>query len=146
MAHPAITQPNPLRFLILVLVSDGTTGAYALQQTKLIILCKSIRKPEALGSNSIVAYGFLNLISLFEKLTVELYDWIFSGHEDASSGIAITSSIQFSLRKPLSLDGILETHQVDILITQQRLQVRFWRLAVNRSLPKLSGSQGTLPF
>jgi hypothetical protein len=93
-----------------------------------------------------LAYGFLNLINLYEKLTVELYDWISSGHEDASSGMALTSSIQSSLCNPLSLDGVSETQQVDILITQQWLQATMWRLNVNHCLPKLTGSQGMLPF
>jgi hypothetical protein len=93
-----------------------------------------------------LAYGFLNLINLHEKLTVELYDWISSGHEDASSGMALTSSIQSSLCSPLSLDGVSETQQVDILITQQWLQATMWRLTVNHCLPKLPGSQGMLPF
>lgn len=53
---------------------------YALQQSRPIMLRPSIQKPQVLCSNDpILAYGFLNLISLFEKLTVDLYDWLSTG-------------------------------------------------------------------
>ena len=121
--------------------------AYALQQNKPIMLRSSIRKPEVFDSDDpILSYGFLNLINLFEKLTVDLYDWISTGSEDGLSGITLTGSIQTSLCSPISLDGVLETQQVDILVTQQWLQAVMWRLAMSRSLQKSSGNDGLLPF
>lgn len=111
------------------------------------MLRSSIRKPEVFDSDDpILSYGFLNLINLFEKLTVDLYDWISTGSEDGLSGVTLTGSIQGNLCSPISLDGVLETQQVDILITQQWLQAVMWRLAVSRSLQKSSGNDALLPF
>lgn len=111
------------------------------------MLRSSIRKPEIFDSDDpILSYGFLNLINLFEKLTVDLYDWISTGSEDGISAITLTGSIQGSLCSPISLNGVLETQQVDILITQQWLQAVMWRLAVSRSLQKSAGNDGLLPF
>ena len=107
----------------------------------------SIRKPEVFyGDDSNLAYGFLNVINIFEKLPVELYDFISSGYEDEASGFALASFIQSSLSFPLSLEGVTETQQVDILITQQWLQGVMWKLGLSRSPHKLLGNRGLIPF
>lgn len=134
--------------------SEHSRG-YALPQCKPIMLRASIQKPQVLCSDDpILSYGFLNLINLFEKITVNLYDWLAAGgaetdsnNPDANSSVA--SSIQSSLcNSPIvSLQGVLEIQQVDILVTQQWLQAMMWRISLGDSRRSSSGkgSDG-LPF
>lgn len=106
----------------------------------------SIRKPEVLGSddpNS--AYGLLNLINLYEKLPVELYDFMSSECDDGASGFALASFIHGSLSFPLNLEDAMETQRVDIIVTQQWLQGVMWKLGLSRSPYKLLGNQGSIP-
>ncbi|EGE83832.2 C6 transcription factor [Blastomyces dermatitidis ATCC 18188] len=106
-----------------------STKAYALQQTKPVILRNSIRKPEIFGGDDpILAYGFLNLINLFEKFPPDLYDWITFRQGDELSGQALVNVILRDLSSPISLEGVLETQQVDILVTQQWLRTAMWKL------------------
>lgn len=117
------------------------------------MLRPSIQKPQVLCSNDpILAYGFLNLIALFEKLTVDLYDWLSTGGSpnsststDQASTASTASSIQASLcAAPIaSLQGIMEIQQVDILVTQQWLQTMMWRVSLAASP---SSKDGNLPF
>lgn len=121
---------------------------YALQQSRPIMLRPSIQKPQVLCSNDpILAYGFLNLISLFEKLTVDLYDWLSTGGspDNGMDQASTASSIQASLcNSPVaSLHGIMEIQQVDILVTQQWLQTMMWRVSL-AACP--SSKDGNLPF
>ena len=98
------------------------------------MLRNSIHKPQVLSSNDpILAYGFINLISIFEKLTVNLYDWVSAGGGDGIFEMPPTSSIQSSLCKSVSLDGVSEIQKVDILITQQWLQAMMWKLSMSNS-------------
>ncbi|EGC41089.1 transcription activator [Histoplasma capsulatum var. duboisii H88] len=114
-----------------------TERAYALQQTKPVVLRNSIRKPEIFsGDDPILAYGFLNLINLFEKLTPDLYDWIIFGQGDELSGQALVNLTLRNLSYPISLEGVLETQQVDILVTQQWLRTAMWRLPTQLPLDK----------
>ena len=112
------------------------------------MLRSSIHKPQVLCSDDpILAYGFLNLINLFEKLTVNLYDWISAGGCDEHDSFQVppaASSIQSSLcNSPIaSLQGVLEIQQVDILITQQWLQAMMWKLSKGRAHATQSGSSG----
>ncbi|PGH17296.1 hypothetical protein AJ79_01180 [Helicocarpus griseus UAMH5409] len=123
-----------------------TERAYSLQQTKPVMLRASIRKPEVFnGDDPILAYGFLNLINLFEKLTPDLYDWMSSGLGGEAVGQALTSSILRDLSSPISLEGVLETQQVDILVTQQWLRAAMCKLASSGSLQKPPRSPGMHP-
>lgn len=98
------------------------------------MLRNSIQKPQVLSSSDpILAYGFLNLINIFEKIAVSLYDWISAGGGDSCLEIPPTSSIQSSLCEPVSVDGVLEIQQVDILITQQWLQAMMWKLSMGHA-------------
>lgn len=107
---------------------------FALQQTKPVMLRSSINKPQVLCSNDpILSYGFINLINVFEKLPVSLYDWVSAGGADSCLETPSTSSIQSSLCKPISLDGVVEIQQVDILITQQWLQAMLWKLSIGHA-------------
>ncbi|KAJ5925382.1 hypothetical protein N7454_008021 [Penicillium verhagenii] len=124
-----------------------TERGYNLQQSKPVMLRSSIHKPQVLCSEDpILAYGFINLINIFEKLTANLYDWISAGGSDGLVEQAPTSAIQSSLSKPITLDGVLEIQQVDILITQQWLQAMMWKLSMSN--PSQSGSKddSVLPF
>ncbi|KAJ5894959.1 hypothetical protein N7495_006650 [Penicillium taxi] len=85
-----------------------TERGYALQQSKPLMLPRSIQKPQALCSeNPILAYGFVNLINIFDKLTASIYD------------------------------GVLEAQDFDILIVQQWLQTMMWKIPVSSPQPRL---------
>ncbi|RAH51590.1 putative C6 transcription factor (AmyR) [Aspergillus brunneoviolaceus CBS 621.78] len=124
-----------------------TERGYALQQAKPVMLRNSIHKPQVLCSEDpILAYGFINLISIFEKLSVNLFDWISAGGVDSSSEIPPTSAIQSSLCKTVSLEGVSEIQKVDILITQQWLQAMMWKLSMTRPTQPGSRDDAVLPF
>ncbi|PYH34501.1 putative C6 transcription factor (AmyR) [Aspergillus neoniger CBS 115656] len=124
-----------------------TERGYALQQAKPVMLRNSIRKPQVLCSEDpILAYGFINLISIFEKLTVNLYDWVSAGGMDGSSEMPPTSAIQSSLCNAISVDGVSEIQKVDILITQQWLQTVMWKLSMTRATQPGSRDEAVLPF
>lgn len=120
---------------------------YALQQAKPVMLRSSIHKPQVLCSEDpILAYGFINLIGIFEKLTSNLYDWLSAGGADGLLERPPTSSIQSSLCKPVSLDGVMEIQQVDILITQQWLQAMMWKLSMSHATQPGNHDDRVLPF
>lgn len=119
------------------------------------MLRASIQKPQVLCSDDpILSYGFLNLINLFEKITVNLYDWLAAGGAEADGNkpdvnSSVASSIQLSLcNSPIaSLQGVLEIQQVDILVTQQWLQTMMWRISLGNSRRSSSGEgSDMLPF
>ncbi|CAG8110559.1 unnamed protein product [Penicillium salamii] len=124
-----------------------TERGYALQQAKPVMLRSSIHKPQVLCSGDpILAYGFISLINIFEKLTPNLYDWVSAGGGDSILERPPTSAIQSSLCKAISLDGVLEIQQVDILITQQWLQAMMWKLSMNHATQPGSRDDSVLPF
>lgn len=132
----------PLKSMLTVLNSG-----YALQQSKPVMLRSSIRKPQVLGSKDpILAYGFINLINIFEKLTANLYDWVSAGGGDGLLERPPTSVILSSLCKPISLDGVLEIQQIDILVTQQWLQAAMWKLSMFHATQPGSHDDFMLPF
>lgn len=109
------------------------------------MLRSSIHKPQVLYSDDpILAFGFTNLINVFEKLTANLYDWVSAGGGDGL--VESTSAIQSSLCKPISLDGVLEIQQVDIFITQQWLQAMMWKLSISHATQPGSRDDVVLPF
>ncbi len=118
-----------------------------MQQAKPVMLRNSIHKPQVLCSDDpILAYGFINLIGVFENLSVNLYDWVSAGGRDGTSEMPPTSMIQASLSKPISLDGVSEIQKVDILITQQWLQAMMWKLSMTRASQPGSRHETVLPF
>jgi hypothetical protein len=122
---------------------------YALQQAKPVMLRNSIHKPQVLCSDDpILAYGFINLINVFEKLSVNLYDWVSAGGgANTGDGDTLpTSSIQSSLAKQVSLEGVSEIQKVDILITQQWLQAMMWKLSMTHATQPGSRDDTVLPF
>ncbi|KAJ5772919.1 hypothetical protein N7457_007815 [Penicillium paradoxum] len=124
-----------------------TERGYALQQAKPVMLRSSIHKPQVLCSEDpILAYGFINLINIFENLTPGLYDWVSAGSGDGILERPPTSAIQSSLCKPISLDGVLEIQQVDILITQQWLQAMMWKLSMSHASQSGARDDAVLPF
>lgn len=111
------------------------------------MLRSSIHKPQVLGSEDpILAYGFINLINIFENLTANLYDWMSAGGGDGILERPPTSAIQSSLCKAISLDGVLEIQQVDILITQQWLQSMMWKLSMSHVTQAGPRDDAVLPF
>ncbi|KAI9368797.1 fungal-specific transcription factor domain-containing protein [Aspergillus egyptiacus] len=124
-----------------------TERGYALQQAKPVMLRNSIQKPQVLCSDDpILAYGFINLIGVFENLSVNLYDWLSTGGNDTTTAMPPTSAIQASLSKPISLEGVSEIQKVDILITQQWLQTIMWKLSMTRPSQSGSRTETVLPF
>ncbi|KAL2870835.1 putative C6 transcription factor (AmyR) [Aspergillus lucknowensis] len=124
-----------------------TERGYALQQAKPVMLRNSIHKPQVLCSDDpILAYGFINLIGVFENLSSNLYDWVSVGGGEGSLEMPPTSAIQASLSKPISLEGVSEIQKVDILITQQWLQGMMWKLSMTRASQPGSRSETVLPF
>jgi len=110
------------------------------------MLRSSIHKPKVFYSEDpILEYGFLNLINIFEKLPPDLYDWVSAGCEDLISGTPHTGSIQHQLCNPISLQGVNEIQQVDILVTQQWLQAMMWKLSIKGS-PHPANTDTLLPF
>jgi hypothetical protein len=98
------------------------------------MLRSSIHKPKVLQSEDpITEYCFLNLINLFEKLTVDLYDWVSTGCDNTFFKAAPTSPMQGNLSVPVTLVGVSEIQQVDILITQHWLQAIVWKLSMNQN-------------
>ncbi|EAL89772.1 putative C6 transcription factor (AmyR) [Aspergillus fumigatus Af293] len=124
-----------------------TERGYALQQAKPVMLRNSIHKPQVLCSDDpILTYGFINLINMFEKLTPNLYDWISAGGGEGFCEMPPISSIQSSLCKPMSLDGVVEIQRVDILVTQQWLQAMIWKLSMAHVSQPGSREDAVLPF
>ncbi|KAI2787722.1 hypothetical protein POX_f08097 [Penicillium oxalicum] len=103
-----------------------TERGYALQQAKPVMLRSSIHKPQVLCSEDpILAYG---------------------GSRRPAGATSPTSSIQSSLCKPVSLDGVMEIQQVDILITQQWLQAMMWKLSMSHATQPGNHDDRVLPF
>ncbi|KAJ6160620.1 hypothetical protein N7470_004016 [Penicillium chermesinum] len=124
-----------------------TERGYALQQSKPVMLRSSIYKPQVLCSEDpILAYGFINLIGVFEMLTPSLYDWLSAGGSDGLLERPPTAKIQSSLAHAISLEGVVEIQQVDILITQQWLQAMMWKFSINHSTQPGSSHDELLPF
>ncbi|KAJ5549857.1 hypothetical protein N7535_002200 [Penicillium sp. DV-2018c] len=124
-----------------------TERGYALQQARPVMLRSSIHKPRVLCSEDpILAYGFINLIAIFENLTPSLYDWLSAGGGEGNLERPPTSAIQTSLCKPISLDGVLEIQQVDILITQQWLQAMMWKMFMSHATQSTSRDDAAIPF
>lgn len=121
-----------VRFLIWI-YSNGTR-AYALQRKKPILLHGNIRKPSIFTSAApALLYGFVNLISVFEKLTPEFYNWNASDSGDSINTYAL-SEIYQSIASPLPpLIEIPEIQQVDLVVTQQWLQIRLWQTAIDHA-------------
>ncbi|KAH8705384.1 hypothetical protein BGW36DRAFT_367450 [Talaromyces proteolyticus] len=110
-----------------------TERAYALQTGRPIMLRATIKKPVVFQSESpTTMYGFTSLISLFEKITPDFYEWNIcdiGGMCDLSSLSDIYKSVAFAT--PL-LAEVPETNRVDIILTQQWLQTRLWRFYMDR--------------
>ncbi|KAF7131443.1 hypothetical protein CNMCM5793_004668 [Aspergillus hiratsukae] len=124
-----------------------TERGYSLQQAKPVMLRNSIHKPQVLCSDDpILTYGFINLINIFEKLTPNLYDWVSAGGGDGFFETPPISSILSSLSKPMSLDGVVEMQRIDILVTQQWLQVMMWKLSMAHASQPGSRDDAVLPF
>lgn len=127
--------------------------AYALQQAKPIMLRNSIRKPAILSTEDhIVQYGFYNLISIFEKITAELYDWI--AIECDETFIANMTTAPANLRdmsrrhqfsRPIPIGSVAEILNLDITGTQQWLQVMAWKLSMS-NLSQFRSTNALLPF
>lgn len=93
------------------------------------MLRPSIQKPSVFGSdNPKLAYGFLNLILLFESIPSHFYDWISDGAFRSPSDKLMVKEISNNLAAfvPLFSD-FFETHEVDIFVTRDWLQTMLWK-------------------
>jgi hypothetical protein len=111
------------------------------------MLRNSINKPKVLYSDDpTLEYGFLNLITIFEKLTPDLYDWVALGGDEAfAAGPVVANNIQQNLAKPVPIEGMMQIQQVDVLVTQQWLQAMMWKLSMSNS-PHPTDTDTLLPF
>ena len=117
------------------------------------MLRNSIRKPAILSTEDhIVQYGFYNLVSIFEKLTPELYDWIAIECDDtfiASMTAGRTNLRDMTRRhhfsKPIPVASVAEIQSLDIAGTQQWLQFLAWKLSMS-DLSQFRSADALLPF
>ena len=94
------------------------------------------------ADDPVLTYGLLHLISLFENIPLALYDCICSENEHGNTTrVNMTQNIQTALAAPISLEGVIETQQVDIRVTQLWLQVTMWNLGLETSLDCLIRDQ-----
>lgn len=107
-----------------------------------------IRKPSVFSSDSpAVLYGFVSLVSLFENMAPDFYDWNLLSAETARDTASVSaiyqavSSFSFHLLAEMS-----EIHRVDLLVTQQWLQARLWKFYVERCLLQQPNGAGALPI
>lgn len=82
------------------------------------------------AEDSVLDYGFLNLIRTFEKLKPDLYDWVAAGYDETIVAPPATSEMQQELSQPIPVDGVTEIQHVDIMVTQQWLQAMMWKLSM----------------
>ncbi|KAE8331406.1 hypothetical protein BDV39DRAFT_168757 [Aspergillus sergii] len=110
-----------------------TERAYALQTGRSVILRPTIRKPSVLNSEvPALLYGFVSVIAVFEQMVPDFYNWntnIVCGSQECST---INSMYQSLSNPPALLNEVSETHQVDIIISQQWLLVRLWNYLAMR--------------
>ncbi|KAL2810597.1 hypothetical protein BJX63DRAFT_434113 [Aspergillus granulosus] len=110
-----------------------TERAYALQTGRPVILRPTIRKPSVLNSEvPALLYGFVSLIAVFEQIVPDFYNWntnIVCGSQECSTINTMYLSLSNS---PALLDEVSETHQVDIIISQQWLLVCLWNYLAKR--------------
>lgn len=94
-----------------------------------ITLRGRIQKPTVFTSNSpALAYGFVNLISVFEKIPSSFYDWNASAAGSLGDSAMINPIYQsVALSTPL-LAEYNETQKVDLIVTRQWLQTRLWKV------------------
>ncbi|KFY47890.1 hypothetical protein V495_01761 [Pseudogymnoascus sp. VKM F-4514 (FW-929)] len=112
-----------------------TERGYSLQRGKPVMLRPSIQKPSVFGSdNPKLAYGFLNLILLFENIPSRFYDWISDGALQSPSEKSMVNEISNNLTAfvPLSSD-FFETQEIDIFVTRDWLQTMLWRHSTRNS-------------
>ncbi|KAJ5649622.1 transcriptional regulator family: Fungal Specific TF [Penicillium longicatenatum] len=120
-----------------------TERAYALQRSMPIVLRACIQKPSVFASKSpAIAYGFVNLISVFEKLPLIFFDWDASAAESLIFSDTANSVYHcMAISTPL-LAEYNETQRVDLVVTQQWLQARLWKVYTKQDSSKCN--QGTV--
>ncbi|EED17421.1 conserved hypothetical protein [Talaromyces stipitatus ATCC 10500] len=123
-----------------------TERAYALQTGRPVMLRATIEKPSVFRSESpITMYGFNSLISLFEKITPDVYEWNI-GNTGRPCNLSSLSDIYQSVAFTAPLLGeVSETSRVDIILTQQWLQTRLWRFCMGRQHLHHTHSDTRLP-
>ncbi|KAJ5382555.1 transcriptional regulator family: Fungal Specific TF [Penicillium concentricum] len=122
-----------------------TERAYALQRKMPITLRQSIQKPSVFTSDSpALAYGFVNLISVFEEIPASLYDWNISAGSNGDRAALFAVYHSVALSTPL-LSEYNETQKVDLMVTRQWLQIRLWNI-LNDQLTKTCDEVSVVPL
>lgn len=99
------------------------------------MLRSSIHKPKVLLTEDPVSgYCFLNLINLYESMTVDLYDWASAGCDNTFFKAASANSTQGNIAVPVTLvTSLSEIQHFNILITQRWLQAIVWKISINQN-------------
>ncbi|OQE40876.1 hypothetical protein PENCOP_c005G03126 [Penicillium coprophilum] len=111
-----------------------------------ITLRQSIQKPSVFTSDSpALAYGFVNLISVFEEIPASLYDCNISA-AGSNSDTAALAAVYHSIALPTPLlSEYNETQKVDLMVTRQWLQIRLWNI-LNDRLTKSCADVAVVPL
>ncbi|KAL2824707.1 hypothetical protein BJY01DRAFT_262867 [Aspergillus pseudoustus] len=130
VGYPPIEVEVRRRVFWLVFITER---AYALQTGRPVILRPTIRKPSVLNSEvPALLYGFVSLIAVFEQMVPDFYNWNINIVRGAQECSTINSMYQSLSNPPALLDEVSETHQVDIIISQQWLLVCLWNYLAKR--------------
>lgn len=119
-----------------VKLTNVSIRGYSLQRGKPVMLRPSIQKPRVFGSdNPKLAYGFLNLILLFENIPSHFYDWISDGAFQSPGDKSMVKEISNSLTAFVPfVSEFFETQEVDIYVTRDWLQTMLWKHSTRNSI------------
>ncbi|OAA53348.1 Transcription factor [Cordyceps fumosorosea ARSEF 2679] len=113
------------RIFWLLFISERT---YALQRRMPVLLRRTVPKPQIFDSDyPIIMNDFVNHINVFESLPLELYEWQ-PEPSDSSNLSYIGQRVIQALCTVQPQNSVLESQQLDTLITQNWLRVVMWRL------------------
>ncbi|OBT63246.1 hypothetical protein VE03_07780 [Pseudogymnoascus sp. 23342-1-I1] len=120
-----------------------TERAYALQQQNRIKIQTILTKlPAVFGSEEPqLLYGFVNLANLFLVIDSTFLSMVNSTSKSADFSKTWLVEVLHKLAAPSMAFESLETHQLDILVSRQWLQMLLWQLSVKQGLLTTSSTE-----
>ncbi|KFY00335.1 hypothetical protein V490_01401 [Pseudogymnoascus sp. VKM F-3557] len=120
-----------------------TERAYALQQQNRIkIQTTLIKLPAVFGSEEPqLLYGFVNLVNLFLVIDSTFLSMVNSTSKSADFSKTWLVEVLRKLSSSSMTCESLETHQLDILVSRQWLQMLLWQLSVKQGLLTTSSTE-----